>query len=55
MLRTTSRLQALSRTLNPQVTPRTSIARMSANMTSVTAKDACPREFSVEDHDHIAR
>ncbi|KAJ6121407.1 Protein mmf1 [Penicillium capsulatum] len=43
MLRTTSRLFALSRTLTP-VLPRPQFIspRMSASMSSVTAKDACP-------------
>ncbi|KAJ5698221.1 Protein mmf1 [Penicillium macrosclerotiorum] len=46
MLRTVFRLQALTRTLNPRLTtlsrPQFITPIMSANMTSVTAKDACP-------------
>ncbi|KAJ5532080.1 hypothetical protein N7504_009708 [Penicillium tannophilum] len=45
MLRTVSRLQALSRTFNPRFTAPISTKitpKMSANMTIITAKDACP-------------
>lgn len=50
MLRPLFRLQSLTRTLNPSFTPRLSprfplTPKMSANMTSVTAADACPRKF----------
>lgn len=50
MLRPLFRLQSLSRTFNPSYTPRLSprfplSPKMSANMTSVTAADACPRKF----------
>lgn len=48
MLRCSSRLSALSRTFNPLTTPNNRfrpqfLPAMSANMSAVTAKDACPR------------
>lgn len=52
MLRTTSRLQALSRTLDTRAAARphfiSTSAAMSANMSYVSAKDACPRECSLD-------
>lgn len=49
MLRSICRLQALSRTFNPRLIAPLSTKvtpKMSANMTIITAKDACPRTFT---------
>lgn len=43
MLRATSRLQALSSTFSPS-RPQSTLSKMSANISIVTAKDACPRK-----------
>lgn len=52
MLRATSRLQALSRTFDTRaLTPRphsiSTSSTMSANMSYISAKDACPRKYSL--------
>lgn len=45
MLRSVSRLSALTRTFNPRsiTSPLRPLPAMSAHMSSITAKDACPR------------
>lgn len=59
MLRTTSRLQALSRTLDSSristSRPQFISATMSANMSYVSAKDACPRKCRIAGDNRVFR